>query len=161
MNIGSSQIFNMEETVLHYDIGKGILMCKWSGDKIIWAKKLKDVNNITNIIEDKKNYYVACEENEVTGQFLALMKENGSSLWYIPGRSYFQQIFQGHLYLIFINDKNKYFFIKVDCHMGEKIWYHKIDPDLYEYSFKQDRILLNYSSGKAEKISTETGFLIG
>jgi outer membrane protein assembly factor BamB len=153
-----SQTFEMKSGTLCYDSGKSILLCRGpENGKNLWIKKITDISLIDTVIEDASRYYIACEADDVRGFFLALSKSNGSTEWFIPGKAYFQIIFEGYLYLIFTDGKNEFYLIKVDCSDGKKIWYHRISGDLCEYAFRADRILLKYGSGKAESISPLTG----
>ncbi len=159
MSSPNSQTFEMKENILCFDGEKRILVAKNAEDgRNVWAKKIHDIHFIAGVIEDERNYYLSCEFDDAAGYYLAASKENGSTLWYIPGRPFFNILFDGYLYLIFIDDEEHYFLIKVERSTGDKIWYHRIDPDLTEYSFKGDRILLSYGSGKEEMLSPRTGF---
>jgi len=160
MDVTDSQIFELESDVLAYDWEKSILLCrsKSSGRKK-WAKKIEPCL-INHIIEDDERYYISCEYGEASGQYLALGREDGTTAWFIPGRSFLHLIFEGHVYSIFVDDKDNYYLLKIDREDGKKIWHYPVDSDLTEYSFKKDRILLKYLSGKTEKISVSTGFNI-
>jgi hypothetical protein len=156
-----SLTFEMEERILCYESGKSILLCKESKNgKNLWIKKISDINNISSVIEDTARYYIACETDEIKGFFLAIDRATGATEWFIPGRAYFQVIFDGYLFTIFTDEKNDFFLLKVDCSDGKKIWHHRVNPDLCEYSFRPDRILLTYDSGRAETISPRTGAII-
>src|SRR4030042_4565080 len=156
-----SQAFEMERAILSYDGSKSILLCTESkNSKKLWIKKIDDINHIENIIEDSDRFYLACESSDTKGFYLALDKKTGSTEWFIPGKAYFQIIYDGFLYAIFMDEKNYFYFLKIDCADGKKIWHHRTDKDLCEYSFRHDRILLKYESGKTEKISPLTGAII-
>jgi outer membrane protein assembly factor BamB len=156
-----SQIFEMKSGVLCYDGDKSILLCKVSGgDGGRWVKKINDINRIETIIEDGDRYYLSCQAGEIEGYFLAINKQNGETEWFIPGRSYFQLLYGGRLYAIFADEEKNFYLIKVDQTDGKKIWHHRIDDDLCEYSFRSDRILLTYESGKIEKLSPATGVVM-
>ncbi|OHD63149.1 MAG: hypothetical protein A2176_11420 [Spirochaetes bacterium RBG_13_51_14] len=153
-----SQTFEMERAILSYDGSKSILLCTESkNSKKLWIKKIDDINHIENIIEDSDRFYLACESSDTKGFYLALDKPTGSTEWFIPGKAYFQIIYNGFLYAIFADEKMVFYLLKVDRSDGKKIWYHRINEDLCEYSFRADRIQLIYESGKSEKISTITG----
>jgi len=153
-----AQKFELKNKTLFFDREKLVLLCASSDDgKNIWAKKMPDIADVVQIIEDEKNYYLSCEYAEASGYCLAVDKANGSSLWYIPGRPFFNVVFEGFLYLIFIDEKDFYYLIKVERTDGSKVWFHRIAPDLAEYSFRNDRILLVYASGTEEKLSPQTG----
>lgn len=161
MDILKSQRFEMKDHTLHYDTEKSILLCKSNAEtKNVWAKKIHDIEGIHTVIEDEERYYLSCEYGERSGYFLAVDRANGSTAWYIPGLSLFNVIFEGYLFLIFIDDEGIYYLLKVDRSSGNKAWYHRINQDLAEYSFRRDRILLSYASGKVEKLSPKTGSLL-
>lgn len=154
-----SQKFEMKGHTLLYDMDKSILLCKTKPEgRNVWAKKIHDISSISGIIEDKAKYYMSCERSDTSGHFLAVDKGNGSTAWYIPGMPFFSLIFDGYLYLIFVDEKGVYYLLKVDLSNGSKIWYHRVDRDLSEYRFRNDRILLVYTSGKTENLSPKTGF---
>ncbi len=161
MNREYSQTFNMSGDILYFDNEKTILLCRDSASKKNrWAKKIEDINSIIEIIEDPESYYIACYIDEKSGQFLAVSKENGATLWFIPGRSFLQQLFNGYIFLIFIDDQSRYFLIKVDKKTGKKIWYHDVNPDLQEYSIRKESMTLKYNSGLVEELFTKNGSII-
>jgi outer membrane protein assembly factor BamB len=157
---GTQLFFQLEKITLSYDPEKSILMCKNTKGKNLWAKKLINTAVISEIEEDSDTLYISSEVDEKSGQFIAISKNSGNTKWHIPGRALFQKIFGIFIYLIFIDDENKYYLIKVDRSTGEKVWYFRVDEDLSEYSLRKDRILLKYGSGKEEKISTDSGKVI-
>ena len=154
----NSQTFEMGDMVLYFDQGKSILLCKLAEkNKNLWAKKLKGINYINDIIDDPEKYYINCESDEKSGQYFAINKKDGNTIWYIPGRAFLHLLYSNFLYIIFIDENDEYYLIKVDRDDGRKIWHHKVNIDLDEYSFAGDRIQLTYSSGKKEIISLITG----
>ena len=153
-----SQIFEMESGILYYDSGKSILLCKESkGERNRWVKKINDIDFIDTIIEDSHRYYLSCGSGEIQGYLLAVNKATGSTEWFIPGKAYFQIVYDDHLYVIFADERKNFYILKVERSNGTKIWHHQIDEDLCEYSFRSERILLTYKSGKTEKISPVSG----
>ena len=149
----------MKGCTLGYDRERSILLCSsiTNKNRKLWVKKLNDINYISSIIEDEQRYYLACESGELNGQFLALHKRTGSTSWFIPGRSYLQILFEGLIYLIFIDGEGRYYFLKVNRNSGKLKWHHQVDRDLCEYSITRERILLTYSSGKRESLSIKSG----
>lgn len=157
-----TQTFEMRTGILIYDREKSILLCKnkTGENRKLWAKKINHIDHISNIIEDDKKYYVACESGEKNGQFIAVMKNSGRSSWFIPGKSYLNLIFGGFLYLIFIDENEDYYLLKVEREKGKLKWHHRIGIDLTEYRFSGRQIELIYASGKREILSPLTGKLI-
>ncbi len=156
-----SETFRMKDGILCYSSDKSMLLCKEPGsNKNLWIKKIPDINHIDDVIDDPSNYYIACETDDIRGYFLALNKKTGSTEWFIPGKAYFQIIYDGFLYAIFLDEKDYFYFLKIGCSDGKKIWHRRIDKDLCEYSFRPDRILLKYDSGKTEIVSPLTGAII-
>jgi outer membrane protein assembly factor BamB len=156
-----SQTFEVGDRILCFDSGKSILLCREAKEsKNLWIKKITDVSQIDNLIEDSSQYYLSCESADNRGYYLALDKATGSTDWFIPGKAYFQIIYDGYLYLIFADEKKEFYLLKVERSDGKKTWYHRVDEDLCEYSFRPERILLKYDSGKTEKISPATGAII-
>jgi hypothetical protein len=152
--------FEMADVLLRFDPETSILLCqsKINGKKR-WVKKLNDLY-VSDILEDNKRYYIVCDSGEINGQFLALKKENGTTSWFIPGKSFLHVLYKGFLFLIFADENNRFYFLKVFLSSGKSAWYHSIDPDLIEYIFVNDKIKLNYLSGKTESLSVKTGKLI-
>ncbi len=157
----NSQIFDVDGRFLAYEADKSILICKDAAHgNNLWVKKLRDITGIYEIIDDDANYYIAAECDEITGQYFAVRKIDGSTLWDIPGRAFFHLVFGPHLYLIFIDDTENYYLIKVEAADGTKLWHYKVNCDLSKYSFSKDRIKLIYESGLVEIISPSNGSLI-
>lgn len=154
--------FEFVRTILDFNQEKNILIChlKNHPPSKLWVKKLPDVQCIASIKEDEDRYYVACEYSNTDGIFLALNKETGNTVWYIPGRSLLQVVYKRFLYLIFIDEHEEFHFIKVKPHDGRKVWHHRIDNDLQEYVFSQNTLTLLYQSGKKEILSLEDGRLL-
>ncbi len=156
-----SQIFEMDEDTLYYNSEKSILLCRKKNDHgNRWVKKLADIFQITVVTEDNEAYYLSCELGDTEGQFVAVKKSDGATLWFIPGRSYFHLLFDDFIYLIFIDEKGLFYLLKIDKEDGRKIWHHRIDEDLDQYNFRSDRIQLKYHSGREEKISPVNGKLL-
>ncbi|MCU0821428.1 MAG: hypothetical protein MUC95_03015 [Spirochaetes bacterium] len=151
--------FDMADSILKYDPGRSTLLCidKSAKAKKIWIKKILDITDITNVFEDGKRYFIACESGEINGQFLALFRSSGSTAWFIPGKSFLQVLFEGFLYLIFIDENGHYYLLKVNCNNGKALWHHRLDPDLFEYAFTKKEVRLSYTSGKKEILSLRTG----
>jgi outer membrane protein assembly factor BamB len=158
MNRENSIFFDLIENTVTYDLEKSILLCrnkKTQNKK--WIKKVEYSIYIINVIEDKNIFYVSCESDEISGFLMALNKSDGTNLWEIHGKSCFQVIFNKFLYSVFIDDKKKYFLLKINPENGASIWFRETTEDLIEYSFTKKRILLTYITGKTERISPETG----
>ena len=155
-----SLIFELKDSKLIYDQERSILLCRLKKDgKKIWAKKIYDINYISNVIEDSGKFYIACESSENSGELLAVYKDDGKTGWFIPGKSFLQVIFEGYIYLIFIDEKNIYYLLKVDIDAGTTKWHHMIKNDLTDYTINEKSIELRYVSGKYETLSTSTGKL--
>ncbi len=152
------QTFEMEDAVLRYDMDKSMLTC-WSrfNNRKFWIKKLYDLNWISGIIEDNKKYYLACDSGEINGQFLAIKKLDGATEWFIPGKSFLHVIYKRYIYLIFADENDRFYLLKVYLSNGKAAWYHPVDRDLAEYSFADNKIRLHYQSGKTEVLSAGTG----
>lgn len=155
----NSQIFEMKRNSLIYDQAKSILLCRLKKGNKLWARKVNDVNFISSVIEDDEKFYISFESGEKSGRFLAIDKKSGKTGWYIPGKSFLQVLFDGSLYLIFIDDQDRYYLLKVRRDNGKSVWHHRVDADLIEYRFKGQRIRLYYTSRKFETISAATGKL--
>jgi outer membrane protein assembly factor BamB len=148
----------MNEALLTFDMDKSALICKDpESKKILWVKKINEAKYIEDIIEDNDSFYVSSRINDKLGTYLAIDKAMGSTRWYIPGCAYFHVIYSGHLYLIFIDELERYFLIKADRKDGSKLWHRAVDHDLVEYSFSNNIIELKYGSGKIERLSLLSG----
>jgi outer membrane protein assembly factor BamB len=152
--------FGMDDSLLRFDLETSILLCqsKENGKKQ-WVKKLNDLN-VSDIFEDNKRYYIVCDSGEINGQFLAVKKENGTTSWFIPGKSFLHVLYKGFLFLIFADEANRFYLLKVNIGSGKSVWFHPIDADLFEYIFSNDKIKLKYFSGKTESLALKTGKLI-
>ncbi len=159
MNRQSTQFFNMKDANILFDFGKCALLCKSrdNPDEKYWIKKLSGVVFVSAVIEDESRYYAACEYDEHNGIFLALSKHDGKTAWYIPGRSLMHVLYQGFLYLIFVDESRRYFLIKAETAEGGKIWHHEVDQDLAEYHFSRMGLRLTYASGREETLSIKSG----
>jgi hypothetical protein len=151
--------FELKDSVLSYDPEKSLVVCRTKGEdrKKIWIKKLEDAGTVTSVLEDGERYFLACEYGESEGAFLALEMGSGVTVWYIPGRSFLQVIYEGYLFMIFIDERGEYFLIKVECAGGSTVWHHRVESDLAEYRFNPRRIRLFYESGREETLDSATG----
>lgn len=146
--------FTCNDTTILYNPDKCTLLCVSNPDgKKLWVKKLSEPVAIQNVLCDDLFYYIACRIGDTHGMFLTVARSNGSTMWFIPGRTFLEVLYNGFLYLIFVDEDDRYFLIKVEREEGAKLWYQQIDSDLYYYHFKDDGILLHYASGKKEKIT--------
>jgi hypothetical protein len=149
--------FEMDEAVLRFDPESSILLCQLKlGGRKLWVKKLTDLL-VSDIIEDNRKYYIACDSGEINGQFLAVKKESGVTSWFIPGKSFMHLLYKGFLYLIFADERNNFYLLKVHSSNGKSAWFHAVDPDLKEYVFMGNKIKLKYLSNKFEIISVKNG----
>jgi len=158
---GKKFFFDLKNQNLQFNVTKSTLICKdKNSEKSIWIKRLNKVSIVSDIIEDASKYYLITESNDVFGQYIVLSKETGTTLWFIPGKAFFHILFQDDLYIIFADEKEKFFLIKVDRSNGNKLWHHKINSDLLEYRFTKTGIHLTYKSGTEETISPVNGLKI-
>ncbi|MCX7678596.1 MAG: hypothetical protein N2316_05205 [Spirochaetes bacterium] len=153
--------FELTSAILDFNEEKCILTCHRKEPFLqkVWIKKLPDVHSVASIKEDNNRYYVACEYTNTDGIYLALNKETGTTLWYIPGRSLLQIIYRSFPYIIFIDENEKFHLIKAHPADGRKLWHHPIDDDLTEYIFTRNTLMLRYRSGKKEILSLNDGRL--
>jgi len=150
--------FNCNDTALIYNVETNAIICTAKPDgRKLWVKKLHEPAAINNVLYDEQCYYIALSTSDTEGMFLSLSKATGTTKWFIPGRTYLEVLYNGFLYLIFVDNDKRYFLIKVESQEGTKVWFHQIDPDLYFYHFKEDGILLHFASGKKEMIPYDMG----
>lgn len=157
----NAQNFEMAEHVLCFEGGKSILLCK-SRDSLknVWVKKIPSVVSLIDVKEDAGSYYLSGELDEMSGEYIVVDKNDGNTRWTIPGRAYFHILFEGFLYIIFIDDKSAYYLLKVDPGTGAKIWHHEVAGDLVEYRFNRDGVHLAYDSGRRERVSLFSGAVV-
>ncbi len=150
--------FTMTDDVLDFDGTKKILVCQGlkTGAKR-WAAKIQDIIAVDDIIEDGDHYYCSCVSDINTGYYLALRKENGETRWFIPGRAFFHAVFMNDLYVIFIDAGETFYLLKIDRGDGSKKWHHRVSDDLASYSFIGGRLVLEYASGRSERINLIDG----
>lgn len=153
--------FKTDDAELVLDTGRSILLCRGrdEGGRKRWAKKLDGSPEIICVLEDGERFYLACETGETNGQFLALDRETGSTRWFIPGRSFMHVLFDGFLYLIFVDGEDRFYLLKVDREEGRTLWHHRVEEDLQEYVFTGNELRLSYGSGRGEKIRLADGRL--
>lgn len=158
MDIKNSQIFNLEDHILYYDYLSGVLLCRRAGDKKNkWIKKIHDSGSLLDAIEDDNRIYLSFADCDKNGQFIVVDKEAGNTLWSIPGRSFLNQLYGDYIFLIFSDDNDVFYLLKVVRKDGSKIWHYPVHDGLIEYIIKRDSISLKYSDGTSENISMETG----
>lgn len=152
--------FDCKETLIVFHPEKHAILCIGRQDgRKLWAKKLHEPARIQNVLFDENFYYIACTMGDTQGMFLSLSKSNGSTVWLIPGRTFLEVLYQEYLYLIFVDEHEQYFLIKVECGGGSTVWFREIDSDLYYYHFKDDGIAFHYASGKKEMIRYDGALL--
>lgn len=151
----------MNDFLLQYDCSSEILLCRSvSQDRKLWIKKIEDGGIILDVVDSDDRFFIAFEFGETGGQFLAVNKSDGKTLWFIPGRAYMYRIFGDHIFLIFIDGRGDYFFIKSSTKEGGILWHHPVSMELTGYTIRPDYISLEYSDGRKESIDTGTGELI-
>ncbi len=152
----------MNEDILSFDTDRSILICRSSHDGTKrWLKRMENITFIASVIEDAERYYVMGESGETMGEYLVVSKNDGATRWFIPGRAFFHLLYNGFLFLIFIDEKNLYWFIKVELDGGKPMWQYRIDSDLEGYRFHKNRITLTYRSGARTVLCPESGRPIG
>jgi len=154
------QIFELDQNILTFDITKGLLYCKTYEESLLWVKKVKDVSEILDVQEDQSSYYISCSLDDIEGEMLSIDKEDGNTKWYIPGKPFFQKLFDKYIYTIFMDSTEQHYLLKVDLEDGSTIWHHRIENDLSEYIISKDKIELTYSSGRIEGLSVKSGQII-
>ncbi|MCX8124429.1 MAG: hypothetical protein N3F66_09720 [Spirochaetes bacterium] len=146
--------FHCNDTAIIYNPEKNAVICIANPEgKKLWVKKLAEPVIIQNVLYDDRYYYLACRTGDTQGMFLTIARDSGSTVWFIPGRTFLEVLFNGFLYLIFVDEEDRYFLIKVKREDGTKLWHQQIDHDLYYYHFKENGILLHFASGKKEMIT--------
>ncbi len=157
----SSLIFYLKERSLIYDFLEGILLFRRSGDKKnLWIKKIYERSSLEAVVEDEERLYLSFADSEREGQFLVLERDTGRSVWNIPGRPFFHQIYGEYIFLIFLDKKGLFYLLKVRKKDGGKLWHHAVREDLCEYVIKMETLSLKYKDGHREELSMDTGKLL-
>ncbi|HOK02391.1 MAG TPA: hypothetical protein PLA51_07260 [Spirochaetota bacterium] len=155
------QKFEFDSYTVVYNPENFSILCKRQPEnKNIWIIKIDEGGFINGIVHDDENFYIAIEYDDKSGIFWAIGKEDGITKWTIPGKAYVYEVFDNYLYLIFIDNNDIYYLIKVNSSDGSKVWYHEVDIDLHRYSINRQRVLLEYLDGRVEILSSATGDLI-
>ena len=161
MSKDNTQRFELSKLLLQYNLETYALLCKEKDKaKNLWIRKIEDGGFILDIGEDKERIFIAIEYGANSGQFLALKKSDGSIIWFIPGKAYMFRIFLDYVYLIFLDEYNNFFLIKVSAEDGRKIWHYKVNEKLSSYTINERVIELKYFDGNKEIIDSATGELI-
>ena len=157
MNI-YTQKFTLSSHILEFDSAKGILRCMSLGSgKVSWVKQLDDILNIDSVSENHDIFFLSCRIDETSGKFIALSKTDGMTSWFIPGHEFLHVLHKDSLFLIFIDNAETYYLIKVDVKDGSPAWQRVVEFDLYEYSIDDDSVTLFYKSGRTEYVDRDTG----
>jgi outer membrane protein assembly factor BamB len=157
MNI-NIQSFTLERHTLEFDLAKNILRCvETAGGKILWLKQLDEIAGINSVSEDNERFFLSCWIDEASGRFIALFKDDGVTSWLIPGREYLHVLYKNSLFLIFVDNSELYYFLKINAENGVPVWQRTIEQNLCGYGISETKITLNYESGKTEYINSETG----
>lgn len=161
MSKGTLQRFEFNGYLIQYDPGTSILLCKRMPEgKNVWIRKIEDGGFIAGAVHDEDNFYISIESGDTSGQFIAISKTDGSTRWLIPGKSYMFRIFGDSIFLIFIDENEKFFLIKAKTADGSKEWHYQVDEELYQYTINRDRITLKYHDGRTDILNSESGFLL-
>jgi hypothetical protein len=158
MNKDNVQRFELSKLLLQYNLETYTLLCKEKDKgKNIWIRKIEDGGFILDAGEDNERIFIAIESGINSGQFLALKKSDGNIIWFIPGKAYMFRILLDFVYLIFIDEVNNFFLIKVSVEDGKKIWHYQVNEKLSSYIINKRIIELKYLDGNKEILDTTTG----
>ncbi len=159
--MAAADSFEMKDCSLSFDCGKAVLSCRESSDgRLMWIKRLDDISSVDLVSEDDSRFFLACRMESVSGKFIALNREDGSTSWIIQGLAFLNIFHHGFLYLIFIDEMERFYLLKADPADGGIFWHRRVSPDLCEYSIGSEKIVLTYDSGKTEYIDSIEGRLI-
>jgi hypothetical protein len=158
MNKDSIQRLELADLLLQYDYKTFTLLCRNIGDgRKLWIRKIEDGGYILNVMEDKEKIYITLESGEKSGQVLVLKKTDGSTCWFIPGKAFMFRLFMDSGFLIFVDENDNFFLIKVSSDDGKKLWHHCVNDGLSEYIINQEEIILKYVDENIEVLSNSTG----
>ncbi|MCL1864667.1 MAG: hypothetical protein FWF73_02520 [Spirochaetes bacterium] len=161
MNKNTIQRFELSKLLLQYNLETYSLLCKEKDEgKNLWIRKIEDGGFILDAGEDSERIFIAVESGDNRGQFLALKKTDGNVIWFIPGKAYMFRVFLNSVYLIFLDEDNNYFLIKVYVEDGSKIWYYRINEKLSSYTINNNVVKLKYLDANEEILDSATGELL-
>lgn len=161
MNKNTVQRFELADLVLQYDFTTYALLCRNAEDgRNLWIRKIEDGGFILEVQEDDAKVYISFESGEKCGQFIALMKADGSTCWFIPGRAFMFRLFMNSIFLIFTDENDDFFLIRVSADTGEKFWYHCVNAGLSLYTINSKEVILEYTDGNVEVLSSSTGLSV-
>ncbi len=156
-----SVTYQLQDHLIVYDFIDGVLLCRRLGDKKnLWIKKIYERTSLEEIVEDEERFYLSFADSEREGQFLVLERDTGYSVWTVPGRPFFNQLYGDYVFLIFSDEKGNFYLLKMDRKNGDKIWHHAVSEGLCQYAIKRESISLTYKDGTKEEIAMETGKLL-
>lgn len=159
MNINTQQ-FVLKEHTLDFDPEKSILRCADLDNNTLWLKKLNEITFINSVSENGDKFFISCQIDDLNGKFAAVYKENGATAWFIPGRDFLNVLYGNFLFLIFIDEQERYYLLKIEINEGNTIWHQIIKGDLENYTINSREIILQYKSGRTECLNTATGQLV-
>ena len=158
MSKDNIQRFELSEFLLQYNLETYALLCKEKDNgKNLWIRKIEDGGFILDASEDKERIFIAVESGNNMGQFLALEKTDGNIKWFIPGKAYMFRVFLNFVYLIFPDEANNFFLIKVSVEDGKKFWHYQVNENLSSYTINDKIVELKYRDGVREILDSKTG----
>ena len=161
MNKDNIQRIELSKLLLQYNMETYTLLCKEKdNNKNLWIRKIEERGFILDAAEDNERIFIAVEYGDNRGQFLSLKKNDGSIIWFIPGKAYMFRIFLNFVYLIFLDEEKNFYLIKVYVESGKKIWHYRINEKLSSYTINGKIIELKYLDGSKEVLESETGEVI-
>ena len=158
MNKNTVQRFELADILLQYDYDSFTLLCRSIGDgRNLWIRKIEDGGYILEVQEDYCRIYISLESGEKNGQFLTLWKTDGSTCWFIPGRAFMFRLFMDSVFLIFSDENDNFFLLKVSADSGKKFWHHCVNDGLSQYTINSEEVILKYTDETVEIFSSRTG----
>jgi len=161
MNKNTVQRFELADFLLQYNYETYILLCRNLKDgRNLWIRKIEDGGYILEVQEDGARIYIILESGEKSGLFLALRKTDGSTCWFIPGRAFMCRLFLDSVFLIFADEIDNFFLIKISADNGEKIWHHAVNTGLSHYTINSREVVLEYMDENVEILNSSTGLSV-
>lgn len=158
MKRNTVQRFELADFLLQYNYETCILLCKNTEDgRNLWIRKIEDGGFILEVLEDDEKIYLNLESGEKSGQFIALGKTDGSMLWYIPGKAFMCRLFLDSVFLIFSDENDDFFLIRVSAVTGDKLWHYRVNNGLALYTINSEKVILKYNDESLEVLDSNTG----
>lgn len=67
------------------------------------------------------------------------------------------RLFMDSVFLIFSDENDDFFLLKVSAVSGKKIWHHRVNADFVRYTINSEKVILKYNDANVEILNSSTG----